>query len=382
MTTIIRTLHLSAPAALLLLFLGCSGGSPVKIEPLSSAFTTAVLTESWLAIEHDGGVTVMRPDGTDARFLPGTATESWSPGAVWLGLRVGRGMAAYDPSNEEMIPLFENGIFGAWSPDATNITYTPSRTGGLSEVWIQEIASGEYRILGQGTAVDWSSDGEWIAAVWSPPDLPGGASRWIHLLRTDQSGDVRDLGQLGGVSQGAFSADSRWVRYWAGSALYPKLRAVSVDGTEDLLLHASLEFGGLTSWSPTGDDIAFAATPGGFQLYITSPHRATRTLNAFGVSPRWSPDGAWLGYGPSPWHPSTPPNAVRVISTRSSQKLLVGETNGSFSWSPDSQLMAIAAPEGSSNGIYLVDFKTGEKRRVADGDRVLWSPPIRELTSP
>lgn len=375
MTTIIRTPHLTAPAALLLLFLGCSGESPVKIEPLSSAFTTEVLTESWLAIEHDGGVTVMRPDGTDVRRLSDSGLGSWSPGAVWLSLHSGRhSLAAHNPTGGETIPLYGDGWFGAWSPDAAHITYTPRPRGSLGEVRIREVASGDDVLLGHGTSVDWSSDGEWIAAEWYPPDLVE-APRWLHLLRTDQSGEVRDLGQKGAVSQGVFSADSRWFMYSAGSALIPKLRAASVDGSEDVLLQSSTEILQPT-WSPIGDALVFAS--GGYdQFYTRTPNsKSSVPLSAFGWYPLWSPNGEWIAYrGSTDGH--RPGNEVRVMSYRSAQSFVLGETTGSFSWSPDSRLLAIAAPEDSSSGIYLVDPRTGERRRVADGSRVLWSPPAQ-----
>jgi hypothetical protein len=358
----------------LLLCLGCGDdSSPVKVVPLPSPFITEVMSQSWLAIQQGDNVTVMRPDGTERTQIADVGLHSWSPDANWLAVGpTPVSLSLYHPESGATTPIYENGWFGAWSPDAAHIAFTP-RAGGELEIWSHDIASGERRFMGQGTATDWSSDGKWISAQWYPRDSPAFSTRWVHLIRADGSGDVTDLG--GGLPK-SFSSDGQWFLYVAGGFSDNEYRVVRIDSLENVLL-AKVRETGPACWSPVDQSVAFGAD--GYQIRIGAPGRGSR-IAATGSYQQWSPDGQWLGFLGKP---GALPTYLSIISSKGGGVIWGTETSGSFGWSPDSRLLAVAVPESANSvGIYLIDPLTDERRRVADGDGVLWSPPIRELTSP
>ena len=264
MTLIIRTLLLPS-AVLLLLFLGCSGGSPVKVEPLSSPFTTEVMTESWLAIQTGSDVLVMHPDGSDTTRLASAGLHSWSPGATWLAVRYGSALSAFSPESRESHSIYDCGGFGSWSPDGSRVAYMLKRNRSCNdEIWLRDIVSGEQEFLSQGVARDWSSDGRWIATEWCPEGFPGGHHPWIYLASV--SGEAPVLLDRGGT--GTFSRDSEWVSYSTGELWDRAVWAARIDRSEKHRIYQSEEVG-YGPWSPTRPSLLchigarlYAAVPG------------------------------------------------------------------------------------------------------------------------
>lgn len=371
---------------LLCLCVGCSDKpKPVAPEePLPSPFTTDVMTESWLAIEHNGGVTIMHPDSSEVRMIPDVALHSWSPGATWLAVKTGkRSLSTYNLQSGEMYSLYEDGSFGAWSPDASRVAYSLREA--PDRIWIRDVVSGDHRVVAPGavdqqvvalvTVADWSSDGRWIAAQMTTEETLSEGPPWMFLIPATD----RDPVFLGPGNPGSFSPDSQWLLYEAGDFENYEYRLLNVGTSDDLLMAKVIEVGPAL-WSPVDLFVAFATER--YQIRLSGPKQGSRQL-ATGLYQRWSPDGNWIAYLDEytmlTW-------IVRIVSPRGDVSKMVSETipySAPFSWSPDSRLMAVVVSEGHvKTGIYLVDPQTRERRRVADGSRVLWSPTAHEIVSP
>ena len=357
--------RLILPTFLLFLGLGCSDKSKgVAPEDLPSPFTTEVMTDSWLALQTTEGATIMHPDGSEATRFDGVGVGRWSPHATWLTLYdEANGLRAYGPESGEMISLPMHSSI--WSPDASQVLF-PSEG-----IRVHDIASGEQHFIGHGNALDWSADGKWIAVALPPKYIDGPFS--IHLIPADGSGDVVTIGQ-GIAFRDCISADSRWVVYGTGNVHVGfRMRAVSIDGKSDLLLHTSRDQSG-PSWAPVGTNLVFGSSD--YMLRVESPDHHGRHMPK-GMWPKWSPDGKQIAYFVDEW--SFTGKALRAIDLEHDDRHIAWDPR-SWSWSPDSQMLAVDLLDDrqssrGSRGIYLIDAATGDSIRVADGDGVLWSPP-------
>lgn len=166
---------------------------------------------------------------------------------------------------------------------------------------------------------------------------------------------------------------------------------VNMDGTGLQPLVTEGWFNFHPSWSPAGDELAYASdqagSPGMFDLYVTSVDgKATRRLttqpDTWEDQPKWSPDGKMLAF------------AVHYFDGSDNSDIYIADRNGADQtritdtqlheeypdWSPTQDLIAFlyqAPAENPDMYVYTMKPDGSERRRLSDllAERpVRWSP--------
>ncbi len=155
-------------------------------------------------------------------------------------------------------------IFPSLSPDGSLLAFVSDRWGDRTEVWLQDLASGE----------------------------PRGPAR-------------RLTEQVGHASQPALSPDSRWVAYYRFKGANRDLWVVSTVGGQPQRLTTHTASDCQPAWSPDGSHLAFASNREGvFGVWVMPIADGYRTgdpvlLTPPGLSalrPIWSPDGTRIAF--------------------------------------------------------------------------------------
>lgn len=143
---------------------------------------------------------------------------------------------------------------------------------------------------------------------------------------------------------------------------------------------------GDVTWSPTGEQIAFASNADGdFDLYTInvsggSPRLLTRN-SANDRYPAWSPDGDWIAYATD----ETTPGEMeiwRMRLTGADKKQLTNDVNSSYApaWSPDGGAIVFLSTRWTNTDVFLMNADgTGERalfvRDIPSEERdPVWSP--------
>lgn len=163
----------------------------------------------------------------------------------------------------------------------------------------------------------------------------------------------------------------------AGRAEPPVLAATSIGARFRVLSRDELDrvprvdrSGGI-DLSPDGAEVAFAwDRSGAFEIY-SAPIRGDRIIQltdarSHSVAPRWSPDGRWLALARQEhgaW-------SLWLVDRDGEHERRIAGGGPDAAWSPDGT--RLAATDGSA--VAIVDAKTGETRRLAEGTRPRWSP--------
>jgi Tol biopolymer transport system component len=201
----------------------------------------------------------------------------------------------------------------AWSPDGTRLVYASDRAGGVLNLWLHDVPTGEARQLTRlsnaTVSPAWSPDGTRIAFL----EVDGAWRRAAVAVVDVTTGEVTRI-QASSFGPGAptWSPDGRWV---AVAALVPYSTRFR-EGTNQIRLipaaggvarWLTLPDGGLDSragagpvWSPAGGSIAFVQG-GLLRLLPVTPDGAVngpvRTLTQeIAHAPSWSRDGRRILY--------------------------------------------------------------------------------------
>jgi Tol biopolymer transport system component len=183
---------------------------------------------------------------------------------------------------------------------------------------------------------------------------------------------------LGGISAEyvSFSKDGQWIAYVS----YPEgtLWRCRADGSDKVQLTFPPLRAVLPQWSPDGRSLVFFEFP----VSSSQPARIYQVPAGGGSpvqlipddpvnqqDPNWSPDGTRIVFAGSASdaaaHPATPAIRTRDAATR--QVATVPGSQGMFSprWSPDGE--KLAALTNDSRMVMLLDVKTGQWSRLAQG---------------
>jgi len=186
----------------------------------------------------------------------------------------------------------------------------------------------------------------------------------------------------------SFSRDGQWMAY----TTYPdgQLWRSKADGSAKLRLTFPPIRADVPRWSPDGKQIVFTAGEGGkpSDLYLITADggQPQRLLTQGGNgNPDWSPDGAWIVFGPQPTFATDPAAGLETQAAVNAIQILDLKTKG-VSELPGSK--GLYWPRWSANGKYIVcltidtqklmlfDIKTQKWAELAAGQTLhnpLWS---------
>jgi Tol biopolymer transport system component len=233
-----------------------------------------------------------------------------------------------------------------------------------------------------------------------------GQTNWsLYILAadgTDERKVLLSLAALGGentdlilldVYDATYSPDGVWLVFTGrlsedgGETTFEDIFVAPAAGGDLRRITAlAAEHAGDPTWSPDGQQIAFAANADGdYDIYTVSIDGGTPNPLTDNTAedryPAWSPDGQWIVYASDLNQPGTL-EIWRMDPNGSSSKQLTDNQNSSFApdWSPDSQEIVFVSDRRAYNDLYIMAADGGGERAVlvrdvsaAELDPV-WSP--------
>jgi serine/threonine protein kinase/Tol biopolymer transport system component len=313
----------------------------------------------------DGAVSWPRwsPDGSRLRFtLNGT-----NGSAIWEIAPDGSGLHQLltgwnSPSAE---------CCGSWTPDGRYFVFQSSR-GGVADIWAMREAGSLFQRVSHGPVQLTSGP----TSTFAPLPSTDGNQIFVRtiqprgqLVRFDaKSREFRPLfpGPPPGI-QGTgvdFSRDGKWIAYMS----YPdgSLWRSRPDGSERSQLTYPPLLAYMPRWSPDGSQIAFMGQLPGkpWQLYIVSSQGGSVQQlipdQRDQADPTWSPDGSSLAFGGQAVSETDAAsvNAVRLLDLRTRRVTVVPGSQGLWSprWSPAGDRLAAMSNDG--NELFVYNFST------------------------
>jgi Tol biopolymer transport system component len=286
------------------------------------------------------------------------------------------GNAATD-SRRILITTVETRFFGAmdWSPDGQWIAAVLQRTDGTGQIALIGVADGSLSVLKTTgwrgpERIFFSPDSKFIAYDLPASDatdqrdifvMPIDHSREIHAI--DHQSDDRLAGWSPDGERLLFTSDRTGSGLWAqrfsatGPQGVPELLASDISGVS-LGLTAS---GALYIYKGLSDrDIWTAQIDLAGGKVLSSPASFDRGLLSGVTIPSWSPDGKYLAYQVGEGDPSHAAIAIRTVATGDVRRI-PGLYARDPRWSPDGRSLITAARDRRGrDGIFRVDVQTGE----------------------
>jgi Tol biopolymer transport system component/predicted Ser/Thr protein kinase len=320
------------------------GGGPLRALVVGSTDVRAGVT-----VVDDGG-----PEGEswldEGRVFDGA---SWAPGAETLAVVVdGRLSRISGRDVEPLLPRLENLSQPAFSPNGASLAVVQQWTR-WDLVGVDPEDGAQRCVLCGENGAGWGSVGPFGRLVYRR-EVAGGAQ---IVLRTTDGGRrvVTDPSER--PTCPVLSPDGGRLAYLNVSEERGlELRVRTLDGSPPVVLAHDLEPSEFPSWSPTGDEIAFA---GGapLRVHIASlSGEPVRTLPVEGADyPVWHPTGDRLAF--SIWTDDDDPN----------QGLWVASGGG------DAPIQVSSLP---TRAAWSADGSTLWQLRPADGGVELWAAPV------
>lgn len=186
----------------------------------------------------------------------------------------------------------------AWSPSRDRLAYV-SFEGGGSQVFVQELATGERRRVasfkGINSAPAWSPDGERLAVTLS---RDGAAN--IYLIDLD-SGETRAITNHWAIdTEAAWAPDGETIYFTSDRGGKPQIYRTGVDGGEVERVTYEGAYNAHPTLSPSGERLAMVhRREGAYHIAVQDLERdAFRVLSdgPADESPSFAPNGDWVLY--------------------------------------------------------------------------------------
>jgi eukaryotic-like serine/threonine-protein kinase len=318
-------------------------------------------TEPRRLVTSDGTASWPRwsPDGRRLRFTVNGANGS----TIW----------EVKPDGSQLHPLLTGWnspaaeCCGSWTPDGRYFVFQSSR-GGVADIWAMREADSLLRRVNHQPVRLTSGP----TSTFAPLPSTDGKQIFVRtiqprgqLVRFDaKSREFRPLfpGAPPGI-QGTgvdFSRDGKWIAYMS----YPdgSLWRSRPDGSQRSQLTYPPLLAYMPRWSPDGSQIAFMGQMPGkpWQLYLVSARGGSvQQLIADQrdqADPSWSPDGRSLAFGGQAVSEKDAPsvNAIRLLDLQTRRVTVVPGSEGLWSprWSPKGDRLAAMSNDGTELLVY------------------------------
>lgn len=305
-------------------------------------------------------------------------SAAWSNDGTWIAFlrreSIGHSIWRVPADGREPSPVLADEHFNmmpAWSPDDEHLTFVSTRGGALN-LWDLELASGELTQVTAGIGNDAqpvvSGDGVIAYANWGHE---------IDLYAMDPDDPEQEHERLtsftGSNFGGRVSPDGTGVLYFSDRAGLFSLWLVDRATGQHQQLNDKPSNDKLADWSPDGREVVFVSDRNGSvglwvldietgaERPITDQVLSLTLHPAEAGGPRWSPDGAAIGY----LAPAEGGNTVHAVAPDGSdQRALPVSGALSFSWYRDSRRIIYThlAEQGTEEvELHARHLETGEE---------------------
>jgi TolB protein len=251
----------------------------------------------------------------------------------------------YDGENAERIASSSSMIYSpAWSPDGRRMAYAVRNANARVELHERDFTTGRVRVISSRPELSitpaYSPDGRRLAFASSV----GGVVTEIHDYDLQQSCCIRRISRgPGNDLNPTYSPDGRNIAFLSERVGNPHIFIMPAEGGQATMLTPyNTERVKFTapSWSPSGNEVAFAGeSRGGFQIMMADVRR---------------------------------PGVAKQITSSGD--------NEDPSWAPDGRHIVYSSTGREGSGLYVIDTVTGRRRLVIAGSRLRtpeWSLRLR-----